>query len=174
MFLPKSASLDESEAHIPRISSVLPGSPRPFWSVMVPTYNSGKHLRRTLESVLRQDPGPEQMQIEVVDGGSTTDNPEEVVKELGQGRVGFYRLQVNKGPATTFNAAISRSHGRWVHLLHGDDMVSPRFYETFADAINRHPGVVMALSGSIIIDEHDRVVRELPRADVDHVGIIRG
>ena len=40
---------------------------RPLWSVMIPTFNSAKYLRETLGSVLAQDPGPERMQIEVVD-----------------------------------------------------------------------------------------------------------
>ena len=43
----------------------------PFWSVMIPTYNPrADYLEETLHSVLQQDPGPEQMQIEVIDDGS--------------------------------------------------------------------------------------------------------
>ena len=41
---------------------------------MIPTYNPrADYLEETLRSVLQQDPGPEQMQIEVVDDGSTDD-----------------------------------------------------------------------------------------------------
>jgi cellulose synthase/poly-beta-1,6-N-acetylglucosamine synthase-like glycosyltransferase len=40
---------------------------RPYWSVMIPTYNPrANYLEETLNKVLQQDPGPEQMQIEVV------------------------------------------------------------------------------------------------------------
>ena len=104
------------------------GIHRPFWSVMIPTYNNGKYLRRTLESVLCQAPDPDEMQIEVVDGCSTKDDPEGMVKELGKGRVVFYRLSSNHGPAHTFNTCIERSRGQWVHVLHGDDIVLPGFY----------------------------------------------
>lgn len=57
------------------IEAVQEGRPRPFWSVMVPIYNCPPphHLRETLESVVRQDPGPAEMQIEVIDNGSTAD-----------------------------------------------------------------------------------------------------
>ena len=48
---------------------------RPFWSVMIPTYNRATYLERTLASVLAQDPGPQKMQIEVVDDASTSDDP---------------------------------------------------------------------------------------------------
>ena len=42
----------------PEIPLVPEEVPRPFWSVMVPTYNCRPaYLRNALESVLRQDPG---------------------------------------------------------------------------------------------------------------------
>ena len=42
--------------------------PRPFWSVMIPRYQPDEnYLRQTCASVLQQDPGPDQMQTEVVD-----------------------------------------------------------------------------------------------------------
>lgn len=41
---------------------------------MIPTYNPRPdYPEDTLHSVLQQDPGPEQMQIEVIDGRSTDD-----------------------------------------------------------------------------------------------------
>ena len=73
MKLPQPPSLEEIQAHIPKMAAVPEGTYRPFWSVMIPTYNCGDYLRRTLESVLCQDPGPDKMQIDVVDGCSTED-----------------------------------------------------------------------------------------------------
>jgi len=40
---------------------------RPKWSVMIPTFNGARYLQQTLESVLTQDKGAKNMQIEVVD-----------------------------------------------------------------------------------------------------------
>ena len=37
---------------------------------MIPTYNCADYLAQALCSVLRQDPGPDAMQIEVVDDHS--------------------------------------------------------------------------------------------------------
>jgi glycosyltransferase involved in cell wall biosynthesis len=74
---------------------------RPLWSVMIPAYNCAQFLRETLQSVLAQDPGPEIMQIEVVDDCSTRDDPEAVVAELGRGRVSFFRQPQNVGHCET-------------------------------------------------------------------------
>jgi glycosyltransferase involved in cell wall biosynthesis len=54
-----------------------------------PDYNCASYLRETLASVLAQDPGPEHMQIEVIDDCSTKDDPQAVVREMGMGRVSF-------------------------------------------------------------------------------------
>ncbi len=156
MALPISPSLEELRLHVPRITPVKEGVSRPFWSVMIPTYNSGRYLRSTLESVLCQDPGPEKMQIEVVDGCSTTDDPEEVTKELGRGRVGFHRLDSNHGPAHTFNVCIERGLGQWVHILHGDDMVLPGFYDTYEATIRSYPDAQMVVGPHVLIDEGGR------------------
>lgn len=147
-------SLEELQRHIPSIEPVNRPD-RPFWSVMIPSFNSGDYLARTLRSVLDQDAGPERMQIEVVDGGSTKDDAEQIVRELGAGRVGFHRLAENRGPATTFNACITRSHGQWVHILHADDMVLPGFYQAYDGVIEAVPGAAMVVGQSIIIDERD-------------------
>lgn len=101
---------------------------RPLWSVMIPTYNCADVLREALGSVLAQDPGPEQMQIEVVDDSSTCDNPEAVVRELGRGRVTFHRQPSNIGHTRNFESCLRRARGRLVHLLHGDDYVRVGFY----------------------------------------------
>ncbi|MEM7347536.1 MAG: glycosyltransferase, partial [Chloroflexota bacterium] len=75
-------------------------------------------------------PGSEVMHIEVVDDCSTKDDPEAVVREMGQGRVDFFRQPSNVGAITNFNTCVDRSQGQLVHILHGDDLVQPNFYQT--------------------------------------------
>src|SRR6516164_9197119 len=87
----------------PGIEPAPESTARPLWSVMIPTFNCASYLRQTLESVLTQDRGPEQMQIEVVDDCSTKDDPEAVVRRIGQGRVAFFRKPKNEGAIANFN-----------------------------------------------------------------------
>jgi glycosyltransferase involved in cell wall biosynthesis len=124
----------EGKSTEPRISPIPAGVRRPLWSVMIPTFNCANYLREALESVLAQDPGPEQMQIEVVDDCSDKDNPEEVVKEIGRGRVLFHKKPVNEGAVCNFNTCLERSRGDLIHILHGDDSVETSFYREFAAA----------------------------------------
>lgn len=48
---------------------------------MIPTYNCARYLRETLASVLAQDPGRDNMHIEVIDDRSTKDDPEAVCRD---------------------------------------------------------------------------------------------
>src|SRR5687767_11951325 len=101
---------------------------RPQWSVMIPAYNCIKYLRETLESVLAQDPGPDKMQIEVVDDCSTDGDVQSLVNAVGRGRVCYYKQEINKGSLRNFETCLNRANGIWVHLLHGDDKVKFGFY----------------------------------------------
>src|SRR6266513_6293985 len=88
---------------------------RPFWSIMIPTYNPRPdYLEETLHSVLQQDPGPEQMQIEVIDDRSTDDVAAQTIRRVGGGRVSFHAKPQNRGLANTWNRCVERARGHWV------------------------------------------------------------
>jgi glycosyltransferase involved in cell wall biosynthesis len=132
------------------------GGGRPRWSVMIPTYNCARYLEAALGSVLAQDPGPEAMQIEVVDDHSTADDPADVVARLGGGRVGFYRQPENVGVVANLNSCLQRSRGELVHLLHGDDLVLQDFYGTLDDRLREHPVAHAAYCRHVYVDERGR------------------
>jgi glycosyltransferase involved in cell wall biosynthesis len=145
---------DPSHPH-PVVEPVTDSLERPKWSVMIPTYNCARFLRQTLESVLSQDPGPDQMQIEVIDDGSTEDDPEAVVREIGGGRVAFFRKPLNQGAVSNFNTCIERSRGELVHILHGDDYVLPGFYNQIEKLANDQPDAALYACRIIYTDEFD-------------------
>lgn len=151
------------------IEPVSGSAARPRWSVMIPTFNCAQYLRRTLESVLAQDPGPERMQIEVVDDCSTLDDPRAVVEEVGRGRVAFHRHEANSGSAThNFNHCLRRSRGGLVHILHGDDWVLPGFYDEIGRLADRYPDAALLAARSVFVDEDGHwkdLTRLLPKLD---------
>ena len=137
----------------PQVSPVPAMASRPLWSVMIPAYNCGQYLIETLRSVLDQDPGPEVMQIEVVDDCSTQDDSEAVVKSLGKGRVSFFRQSRNVGISSNFTTCVRRAHGSLVHILHSDDIVRPGFYSRMQEAFNGEPSLGAAFCRHIYMDE---------------------
>jgi glycosyltransferase involved in cell wall biosynthesis len=141
-----------------RISPVDAGVERPLWSVMIPTFNCAHYLRQTLESVLAQDPGRDQMQIGVVDDCSS-DDPQKVVEELGRKeRVEFYRKEKNEGAVRNFNTCIERSRGHLIHILHGDDYVERTFYNEFSSAFDACQQCAAIFSRALDVDEESELV----------------
>jgi GT2 family glycosyltransferase len=120
---------------------------------MIPTYHCASLLAQTLCSVLRQDPGPDVMQIEVVDDHSERDDPERVARDVGGGRVSFFRQPKNVGHVRNFNTCLQRSRGTLVHLLHGDDAVREGFYATLGAAFDRDPSIGAAFCRFIAMDD---------------------
>lgn len=125
---------------------------KPYFSVMIPTYNCAQYLRKTLHSVLQQDLGIDLMQIEVIDDCSS-DNVTEVVHEIGLGRVDFYRQSANVGHVQNFETALKRAKGKVVHLLHGDDFVLPGFYTSMMQAYERFPAIGACYCRHFFVDE---------------------
>lgn len=120
---------------------------------MIPAYNCARFLFETLQSVLTQDIRPEDVQIAVVDDWST-DHPETVVQEVGQGRVEFYRNERNLGAPATFNRCIELARGEWIHILHGDDLVRPGFYQKLQGVAENHPELGAIFCRCIVVNEH--------------------
>ena len=136
-----------------QISPVADGVARPQWSVMIPTFNCAEQLPAALASVLSQDPGPELMQIEVIDDCSADDDPEAVVREIGGDRITFVRQPRNVGHVANFATCLQRSRGHLVHMLHGDDAVRDGFYRTMQRPFAIRPDIGAAFCRYISIGE---------------------
>ncbi|MDF0553486.1 glycosyltransferase [Kamptonema sp. UHCC 0994] len=143
------------------VSAIAPESTsqhRPFWSVMIPTYNPKDHyFEETLKSVLEQASNSNEMQIEVVDDCSThSDLVEEIVRRIGNGRISFYRQPQNLGQIANWNDCIQRAHGNWIHILHQDDIVLPGFYRSLQVALEKNQNVGAAFCRHYYIDEEGK------------------
>lgn len=92
----------------------------PFFSVIIPSFNRGHFIAKTLDSVLRQD--FVDYEIIVIDDGST-DNTHEVLLNYGN-RIKVYR-QENKGAGIARNLGVQKSEGKYIAFLDSDDVWFP-------------------------------------------------
>jgi glycosyltransferase involved in cell wall biosynthesis len=112
---------------------------------MIPTFNPDPgHLAEALASVLAQDPGPAEMEIAVIDDHSREADPPACLSTAPRRRVSWLRQERHTGIAGNWNACIRRARGRWVHILHQDDLVRPGFYASLRDGIDAAPAEVGA------------------------------
>src|ERR1700692_3092674 len=104
-------------------------------SVTLVTYNSGRFIRRCLESVLEQ--GYSQLEGVGV-GNASTDGTVDILEQFTD-RCRIYYNQENIGFAAAQNQAISLSHGTWVLTLNPDVLLMKDFIEelVMAGSIDR-------------------------------------
>lgn len=104
-------------------------------SVTIVTYNSGRFIKRCLESVLAQKyPGKE---IIVIDNGSE-DGTIDILEQFEDRCVIVYNSE-NMGFAAAQNQAIAISRGEWVLTLNPDVLLLPNFIQALVDAGNSDP-----------------------------------
>jgi glycosyltransferase involved in cell wall biosynthesis len=94
---------------------------KPYFSVIIPTYNRAHLIRKTIESVLaQQDPD---FEVIVVDDGSR-DNTEDVVRGVADNRVAYHKKEnAERAAARNYGARLAR--GRYVNFFDSDDLLYP-------------------------------------------------
>src|ERR1700680_4549789 len=85
-------------------------------SVALVTYNSGRFIRRCLESVLEQN--YPHVEVIVIDNAST-DGTVDILEQFAC-KCRIHYNQENIGFAAAQNQAIAMSHGQWVLALNPD------------------------------------------------------
>ena len=91
---------------------------KPLITALVDTYNHEKYIEQALVSVLEQGLSPSELEIVVVDDGST-DATGSIVQKFAP-RVKYVRKK-NGGQASAFNVGFANSGGDIVAVLDGDD-----------------------------------------------------
>lgn len=131
---------------------------RPLWTVLIPARNCGSYLQETVQSVLQQDRGVEQMEIIILDDCS--DDPSEAQSWTAQtqGRVRVLRHETNVGKSANYQSGLEASRGHLIHVLHGDDFVGPGFYQTMEACFEQYPEAGAFFSESEYIDEQGEVI----------------
>lgn len=89
-------------------------------SIIMPSYNTGRFIKETIESVLAQSyPAWE---LIIVDDCST-DNTDDVVSQyLTDERIRYIKNEINSGAAVSRNRALREAKGKWIAFLDSDDL----------------------------------------------------
>jgi glycosyltransferase involved in cell wall biosynthesis len=110
----------------------------PLISVLIDTYNHERYIEQAIVSVLEQDFPSSEVEILVVDDGSS-DKTASIVQKFGP-PVRHLRKE-NGGQASAFNAGIPQLHGGIVAFLDGDDWWGKRKLTAVAEAFEANPEI---------------------------------
>lgn len=105
-------------------------------SIIMPSWNTGKYIAESLESVINQS--YENWELIIVDDCST-DNTDKVVQHyLEDSRIKYLKNNQNSGAALTRNRALREAKGEWIAFLDSDDLWKPDKLQKQIDFMNKN------------------------------------
>ena len=129
--------------YFPMIEPLSNETSQPFWSIMIAVDKERQSVERTLRSVVSQL-SEKDVQIELVcDQYSQqfTKSLHEIVDQIGDERVQIFQSNRFLDRSALMTVCIERARGQWVHILTGDDWLSPGFYDALRIGINHSPEI---------------------------------
>ncbi len=127
----------------------------PRISLITPSYNQGRFIRQTIDSVLKQNyPG---LEYWVQDGGSS-DETLEVLRSYGS-RVQWVS-RCDRGQTDAINQGIKQTKGDIVGYLNADDLLLPNALWRVAMAFTQNPTAQWLTGDYRIINENQRLIEQ--------------
>ena len=117
------------------------------FSVIMATYNRGRHILPSIQSVLRQT--RQDFELLVV-GDCCTDDTADVVQSLASPQIRWASLS-ERGGSQAFpnNQGIDMARGQYIAYLGHDDLWAPDHLQALADLFERDPQPDFVVSGAI-------------------------
>jgi len=135
---------------------------QPLVSIVTPSFNQGKFIRRTIESVLGQD--YPHVDFRVVDGGST-DETLEILR--GYGDRFPWVSEKDRGQTHAINKGLAQAKGQIIGWLNSDDLYYPGALAAVVAYFQAHPEVDVVYGEADHVDLEDRAFEPYPTEDWD-------
>lgn len=127
---------------------------QPLVTVITPSYNQGRFIKETIESVLTQSYS--NIEYIVVDGGSTDETLS--ILESYKDRL-VYISEKDKGQSDAINKGFRMAHGEIVAWLNSDDVYEPGCVQKAVDEFKKNRDLGLVYGDGYIISEDSTKIR---------------
>ncbi len=125
----------------------------PRVSIVIPTFNCDRFIRRTVDSALAQT--YRDFEVIVVDDGST-DGTRSIISEYGDSV--RYIFQSNQGASAARNTALENASGEFIAYLDADDLWVPNKLARQIEYLDAHPDCGLVHTEVAVVDEQGAVL----------------
>jgi glycosyltransferase involved in cell wall biosynthesis len=133
------------------------GTPR--ITALINTHNYARYVGEAIDSVLAQNVPPDEMEVLVVDDGSTDDTAA-VVARFGE-RVRYVRKE-NGGQASALNVGFAEARGEIIAMLDGDDVWRANKLRRVLEEFSAHPEAGMVYHPYTVWEPERGVEKDTP------------
>ncbi len=129
-------------------------------SIIIPTFNSGKYLKKAIKSVLRQN--YKNFELIIYDSKST-DNTKKVVKPFLKNECVRYILEKDRGQADAINKGLYKATGEIFTFLNADDWFEPNVLKEIVDIFSKNKNVSFLYGNCFLVNKKRKVIMMPPK-----------
>ena len=122
-------------------------------SIVIPIYNVGKYVRKTIDSVTSQT--YDNLEIVCVNDGSTDDCPQILSAYAAQDKRIKVVNQQNQGTYIARQVGVEAAEGDYIVFLDGDDELKPDACAQIVSMVNETDADIVQFGMTILADKHD-------------------
>lgn len=140
-------------------------------SIITPTYNCGRFIGETIESVLEQSYNNWEM---IIVDDCSTDNTEDVVERYSnkEKKIKYYKLRENSGAAVARTTAMNLAKGNYMAFLDSDDLWKSNKLEKQLGYMKQN-GYAFTCTAYLQIYEDgkslNKVIKTIPKTDYNRL-----
>jgi len=145
------------------------GLARPLVSIIVPSFNQGRFIRRTLQSILSQDYRP--IEIIVMDGAST-DETVAILEEFSSAPELQWVSEPDRGVVEAVNKGFARARGEFGAIQSSDDFYLPGAIGAGVAALESDPALAFVFGDIVKVDADGRELARTQLAPYSLEGVL--
>lgn len=125
---------------------------KPFFSIVIPTYNRAADLQFALYCIFQQTFSDFEV---VISDNCSNDNTKSVVQNIKDERIRYFRLKKTVGNALNFNNAIKQARGKYIFFHSDDDFIAYKdsLEVIYKKILKYNPGLVRINYLSLSMDK---------------------
>lgn len=132
------------------------GKEKPFLSIIIPSYNQGEYIERTILSVLNQS-SPCKYELIVIDGGST-DNTLQILEKYSN-KFSYWVSEKDSGQSEAINKGFSLACGEYVTWLNSDDVLFKSALNVFEKTVAKNKEIKLFFGNTAWISSSDEIIQ---------------
>lgn len=142
----------------------------PLVSILTPSYNQGRFLEQTIQSVLAQD--YPRLEYLIADGGST-DGSLEIIQRYAN-RLSWWVSEPDQGQTDAINKGFANANGEIFAWLNSDDTYLPGAVSAAVTCLQTHPEAGLVYADANLVDELGRIIGRFPSRQTNLKMLLRG
>lgn len=140
-------------------------------SFIIPAYNAGKTIGRTINSIINQEGTSMEFEVIVVDDGSDDDLKEKVEEFKNDKRIKYFYKE-NTGVSDTRNYGVNQATGEYIIFVDSDDYISKTLLKDIEQYINQK--IELIKWRPIFVDENENILGKEGSASFNNVSGEKG